>query len=243
LKAPNSSSAKLAWTNQNPAAKLRLKKVNPLEATRLDMALKTRKRGILLAAIATLLVAFAAFLVVLQSGNPPNPRYQGKSLDRWVRQLPETLRYTNLFVSRRPTLVGDRIEMVVQHRPPSAGSTQMVRESIEAVQKIGTNGVPLLLGELQARDSAFTQRVQGWALKLHLKKSWFRTADEERRQAALALIALQPLPEPWTERVRALARDSRTEVASAAKLALAARLSYDTNRNMPIVVFSWDDLK
>jgi hypothetical protein len=118
-----------------------------------------------------------------------------------------------------------------------------VRESIEAVQKIGTNGVPLLLRGLQARDSAFTQRVRAWALKLRLKESWFRTADEERSQAALALIALHPLPEPWTERVRALARDSRPEVASSAKLVLAARLTFDTNSNVPTVSLAWDDMQ
>jgi hypothetical protein len=133
--------------------------------------------------------------------------------------------------------------MIVQHLPPTSDSTRTVRESIEAVQKIGTNGVPLLLRGLQARDSAFTQRVRAWALKLRLKESWFRTADEERSQAALALIALHPLPEPWTERVRALARDSRPEVASSAKLVLAARLTFDTNSNVPTVSLAWDDMQ
>lgn len=204
-------------------------------------AFSKRRKLNLLAAIATLLVALAAFFLV-QSGGTPNPWYRGKSMDNWVRQLPDILRYTNAFVSTR-SMAGARISMIVQHRPPTSNSNQRVRESIEAVQKIGTNGVPLLLRALQSRDSPFTQGVRAWALKLHLKESWFRTADEKRSQAALALIALQPLPEPWTERVRALARDSRPEVASAAKFALAARPSYDTNRNMPIVTFSWDDLK
>src|SRR5262245_55527575 len=92
-----------------------------------------RRKLIAAAAIVAGLFAIASGLVVSSFRELPQPSYSGTSLGEWL---------ANRWVTN------------------STSGLQVSKESDEAIQKIGTNGILTLLRMLEAKDSALKWRVR-----------------------------------------------------------------------------------
>ena len=66
--------------------------------------------------------------------------------------------------------------------------------AIEAVRRIGTNGLPFILNQFAVKKSPMEGFVQKVAVKLGLRYAIVRSASLTRGKATTALLALAPLP-------------------------------------------------
>ena len=60
----------------------------------------------------------------------------------------------------------------------------------QAIQRIGTNALPILIEMLQARDTQLKQLLMTWAEKQKLVHVHFKRAEVRRQEAKLAYVLL-----------------------------------------------------
>jgi hypothetical protein len=111
-----------------------------------------KKQGIL--GIVFGIAALALGVAIWQSSRPNEPVYQGKTLSAWLKQLP-AYRVNSRGVTWAPLMVNP--------------STKDELAAEEAVRRIGTNALPVLLQKIQAQDGLRTKtdQVMGWARGLY----------------------------------------------------------------------------
>jgi hypothetical protein len=125
------------------------------------------KRRILLAAIVVVAMGVLTWFLI----RPREPVYDGKPLSVWLQ------RYGDLNY--------DTVSEQLWHR-----------EADEAVRKIGTNALPLLLELLEAKDSKFKLKMKEIAGKQSIVKFHFTTAETRQRMALEAFRVLGPAAKP-----------------------------------------------
>lgn len=107
-----------------------------------------------------------AFLLGVPMWFKREPRWEGKPLSYWSSQYGSN------------------------HWGAGHGSLAH-REAEEAIRGIGTNGIPFLLSQLRARDSAVMQKLRPYLRLQWRTNSFFRDeSDEKRRRGAYGLAAL-----------------------------------------------------
>jgi len=126
------------------------------------LAAKLKRYHLFLLTVGLLLTA--ACLVSVNRSKEPS--YQGKSLSRWLDELPD------LVLS----------EFNADAQIPAR----------EALQHIGTNAIPFLLERIQAKDSTLKRKLIEWAERHDVSALRFKRAELRREEAAVGLRLLGP---------------------------------------------------
>ncbi|MBI4659718.1 MAG: hypothetical protein HY735_12830 [Verrucomicrobia bacterium] len=116
---------------------------------------------------------------------PRQPVYKGKPLAYWLDWLPMTVDTANGHARMWPGAVpaGPAQQKAFLDRLNDlSGKAQM------AAYRAGTNGMPLLLKRLQARESKMDQMLQ--KLKARMKLPWPESKEVRRWKAVTAMIEL-----------------------------------------------------
>jgi len=153
-----------------------------------------KKRGILLAVLFVALIGGLGWLVL----RPREPIYQGKPLSAWLEQY--RLSFSTLFASP---------------------NSQARLEAENAIRQIGTNGLPLLLRLISARDPPLTKQ-----LLAHLPKPWLtrlqlqRRAWQDHQRGLAGFFILGPLATPAVPALVTLVNDPDPDARATAVSAL-----------------------
>ncbi len=165
------------------------------------------------ATLAVVVLGLAIFFSVLMR----EPRYQGQPLRSWVAKLPLTLEV------RRPDgrvsyMHFESMTSTNGMRIGSDGSTMPT----QAVLAIGTNGIPVLLKELEATDSKlepFLEKARE-VLSINMPIVFPRGATLRRAQALTAFRILGPNANVARKELEGLMESRKPGVREAAELIL-----------------------
>jgi hypothetical protein len=179
---------------------------------RFPMRLNLVKRVALLAGLCLVVCALA--MIFIFRSVPKEPVYDGHPISFWFNKLPLTMVRSGGFVMSVDTLVdgGGRLYGVKSGLPNAA---------FKAIQEIGTNGLPFLIGKLSRRETPkFAQSIQLWAFQHGLKHSVLPNPEIERAQAVTALLALKPLPPEAVAQIHQLSNNRTNPAALSAAYVL-----------------------
>lgn len=121
------------------------------------------------------------------------PSYQGKSLSRWLDELPDLV-----------------------HSEFDADAQIPARD---ALHHMGTNTLPFLLKRIQARNSPLKIKLIEWAERYDVSALRLKRAEFLREEAAIGLRLLGPKAIPAVPALVKLLRDTNTSPFAAYALA------------------------
>jgi hypothetical protein len=132
-------------------------------------------------------VVSGLFVLVIAFGlSSRQPSYRGHSLEYWFHRLPLIL-----VVSTNQVAYSSQVHMPGR----DYGSRyEEADQAVLAIEAIGTNGLPFILGKLQYQQAPMQRWVQVLAWRCGLKRMLFPVQEFERGQAVRALVTLAPLP-------------------------------------------------
>ena len=173
------------------------------------VVMRTRSKTLIAGAVCLIVAALAVRL----SRTAQVPAYNGRPLGDWFHELPVT--------SIRPGLVMTSQSVTLLGR--TYGNSQVQpRESLSAIQRIGTNGIPFLMQKLSWAGFPCSKQLYAIALRAGMKRALFADPELERGQAATALLALPSLPESAVERLRKLSSNTNSNIGATAAYILNA---------------------
>jgi hypothetical protein len=192
-----------------------------------------RRRWILIGSAFVLLLA-AVVLVLLDK--TAEPSFEGRKLSAWVAELrPARVQ------SARPSPVILTRAMIAQLQTKRLSPQQLTALGIVApaapavdeskhnaaafaVRKIGTNAIPHLLPRIYARDGQFKLTCMKWSQKQKLIKIPWRSVEEDRGRALVALrqLGAQALW-TWVEVATNDVADAEVQVYAAHRLSELGR--------------------
>lgn len=160
------------------------------------------------------LIVVALVAGVLVAVLPREPYHFGKPLGYWLAKLPATVVWPNGSWS------------LVE---PSDGEAEKL-VAFEVISNVGPGEFHVVVARLGARNQGWAhlkQRIEGWALKLHLLKSIPAVdfAEVRRGQAVTAFIRLGEAARPAFPQVIALAKSDPDPGVRASALEVLRRLS------------------
>jgi HEAT repeat protein len=130
-------------------------------------------------ALAVLLVMLAGIIawLVLRASRERRLVYEGKPYSVWLASYHEDMEH--------PSRLEDPEEQVKWDRH--------VDSDKQAIQHIGTNALPSLIGRLTAQDTKLKKSVMSWANKHKRFPFHLKSAELRRREAIFGYMALGPL--------------------------------------------------
>ena len=135
--------------------------------------------------------------------HPFEPRHEGKRLSVWVKVLFDT---------------GEQADDIQLERQRQRSRDQ----ATEAVRHIGTDALPYALRLLQAKDSAFKEKLIDLAKKQEIIHFHFTSADEKRVEGVEIFYALGPIAKPAVPSLIKLLQGQDPGAAEMASYALAS---------------------
>ncbi len=145
-----------------------------------------KKSRILIGTFAIVMLGTLAWLLL----KPAEPTYEGEPLIAWLQRYED--------------LNDDTVTDQIWHR-----------EADEAVRKIGTNAIPLLLELLEARDSKFKLKVMAAVRRQSIFKIHLTTAEVRHQMALGGFEALGPGAGPAVPALGKMLADGQLNAAEA----------------------------
>lgn len=180
--------------------------------------------------IALTFVAILGMGVIIYLCLPKEPHYQGRTLSQWLYQAPASFKDS-----------GGRGVYDPQWQSAS-----------NAVQKIGTNALPLLLKWVSAKDSKQRAAIISWINSHRFLHCHFHTATERQEAACYGFLLLKDKARPACPFLVQFTRDEAPEVRNVGFLCLLLtkadrntvlpaylRLSKDSDRNVQFTTAYW----
>src|ERR1043165_5624744 len=111
----------------------------------------------------------------------------------------------SLLRSREPSYHGKRLSYWLRQLQSFQGDYPA--EAMTAIRSIGTNAIPFLLEDLEAKDSEWKVKMNDWMADTFSWRPSHVTANARRRMAASGFFALAPLAEPAIPKLLPLLQD------------------------------------
>jgi hypothetical protein len=173
----------------------------------------------------------AGFLGVRLSRPAKEPVYDGRPLSFWLHQLPITMIQPGGGTPAPSTgLVGPFV-MTAQSMKALGhiyGGTRVEPSaSLSAIQRLGTNAVPLVIRKLSSRRLDWFGHLCALASHVGIKRTFLFTDSEiERGQATTALLVLSPLPDYAIDELRRMSTDTNSTSGASAAYILKAQTEW-----------------
>ena len=174
-----------------------------------------RRQAIRIALLAgSILILFLAVAFGLWNREPI---YHGKPFSYWLDQIPCTVTGPGFASRMYPHAYRTTAELEAH----AQADRDNANEGLQAVTRIGSKCLPMLLRRMKSQDSQLKLLFVRWSTRLHLTApQHFPSADTMRGQALTAILKLDSEAKPLLPALILLAQDKDSKIRLAARHAV-----------------------